>query len=89
MKHRGILTEDDRDYYRENPDPEERGRRGSDIRYRARQRIANLVKDLELLEEVGEGELVSDFHAKTDRTSRTQEEIDELRERLDELENEG
>ena len=86
MENRGLLTEDDRAYYRgekETDDPEKVGR---EKRHYIRQRIQNLVVDLELLAAAGEDELIDDFHANTDRAAKLETQVAALQEQLAALE---
>jgi hypothetical protein len=66
MRHRGLLTDDDRDYFHSDHDDDDRT--ATDIRYRIRQRITNLQDDLLLLREQDEHDLLAQFYQQTDRT---------------------
>jgi hypothetical protein len=85
MRHRGLLTADDREYFHgEREEEEEEDRTPNDIRYRIRQRINNLQDDLLLLREEGEHDLLAQFHQQTDRTALLEHELDARRDENDE-----
>jgi hypothetical protein len=74
MRHRGLLTDDDRAYLQDERD-EIDDRTLNDIRYRIRQRIANLQDDLLVLREQGEQDLLAEFYQQTDRTAVLEREL--------------
>jgi hypothetical protein len=82
MRHRGLLTEDDRDYFHGEDDDDDRTH--NDIRYRIRQRITNLQDDLLLLRESGEEDLLAQFYQQTDRTELLERELADGRDEHDE-----
>jgi hypothetical protein len=67
MRNRGILTEDDRDFYRGDKQPDDPDAVRREKRHNISKRIAHIVEDLELLTEAGETDLVDEFHRETDR----------------------
>ncbi len=60
MRNRGLLTKDDRKAYRGDRDVDEES--FHDIRWNIRKRMDRMEKDLEILEEAGEDELVDEFY---------------------------
>jgi hypothetical protein len=81
VRNRGLLTEDDRKFFRgEKDDDSEKTR--NEKRHNVRERIKNSVEDLRLLQDAGEDDLVDYFHAETDRDAKLEDELAEIRQQL-------
>lgn len=86
VQNRGLLTEDDRAFYRgektvESSEKNEKINR--EKRYNIRQRKENIAKDIDILLEAGEEDLVNEFYADIGRYERLEQEIQELRNHID------
>lgn len=81
---RGLLTKAQREFLRgEKNDVDEDSYRYN-LRSDFRARMDNLEEDLELLRESGEEKLVEEFNARFDRVGKLEEELEDLRDQLDE-----
>ncbi|WP_330633644.1 hypothetical protein [Halocatena halophila] len=90
MRHRGLLTEKDREFLR-NLDPDELDELDEDtikklrnIRYNFRQRTENTEEDIEILREAGQDDLVEEFYAAVGRFERLESKLFELQDQLEE-----
>lgn len=80
----GILTDSERSFYRgENEVEDPEGYRGN-ARHRARNRMDQIEKDLQVLKEAGEDDLLDEFYSRFSRVGELEREVAELREKLDE-----
>lgn len=82
MENRGLLTADDRAFFREktaksNPEQARRDKRSN-----VRKRIERIEEDLELLQAAGEGDLVEEFYARLGRHERLEERLRDLEEKV-------
>lgn len=83
MDHRGLLTDDDRRFFRGERDVKDPAKKASEIRYRVRRRMENLEEDIQILREADETRLVEEFYEKIGRYERLERQIEELQQRLD------
>jgi hypothetical protein len=80
---RGLLTEAERDFLRgDKTDVDPEGYRYN-VRSRFRARLDELEKDIQLLEEAGEDDLVDEFHRTFDKVERLQQRVDSLEKQID------
>lgn len=82
MRNRGLLTLDDRKVFTGEKEPEEG--RLSDIRWNVDQRMERIERDLEILREAGEDELVEEFYTRFERGAEMERRIERLEELLEE-----
>lgn len=82
MRNRGLLTDDDRRFFSGEKQPDEPDEVRREKRHNIKQRIGNIVKDLDLLADAGETDLVDEFHAETDRDAKLEAELAALRQQL-------
>lgn len=75
----GILSEGEREFFRGNKDVEDTDGYRRNARYRARKRIEQIEKDLQVLKEAGEDDLVEEFYNQFSRVQRLEDEIEQLR----------
>jgi len=85
----GILSDGERQFFLgekevEDPDGYERN-----ARYRARQRMDQIEKDLEVLRENGQEDLVNEFLNRFGRVERLEREVERLRDELSEDQQDG
>lgn len=80
----GILSDSERAVLRGEKEVEDRDGYISNARYRARKRMDQIEKDLQVLKEAGEDDLVDEFYSRFSRVSELQREVEQLREQLDE-----
>lgn len=88
MKNRGLLSADDRALFAgEKDDVDDEAQAKAKRRYNIRQRIDNIIEDLQLLEEAGEDQLLAEFYQDIEET-RIKSTVDatDLEQRLSELE---
>lgn len=78
----GLLSEGERDFYTGDKDPEDSDGYRRNARYRARQRMDQIEKDIEVLQEAGEDDLVDEFFNRFGRVQRLERELEELRSQL-------
>ena len=83
MEDRGILTEDDRAFWRGEKDVEDHSRTKAEKRHHVRQRIENLAEDVELLLEAGEDDLVTELRYYVGQNRRLEQRVARLERRLD------
>lgn len=85
VQNRGLLTADDRRFWLGEKDTEDADKVRREKRHNVNERIENIVKDLRILKDTDydETDLINEFHAKTDRESQIEEELNELRQRLE------
>lgn len=79
----GILSDGERAFFRGqkevgDPDGYERN-----ARYRARQRMDQIEEDLDVLREAGQEDLVEEFVSRFGRVERLENEVEELRQQLE------
>lgn len=79
----GILSKGERAFFRGEKDPSDPDGYKRNARYRARQRMNRIEKDLELLREAGQEDLVEEFYNRFSETTRLREEVEELREQVE------
>lgn len=80
----GILTASERAFLRGENEVEQPDAYRSNIRYRVRQRMAQIEDDLALLREAGEGDVADEFLRRFDRVGQLEQEIGRLREQVEE-----
>lgn len=83
MQNRGLLTADDRAFYRGEKDVEDEDKTRREKRYNIRQRMENVAEDIELLQEAGEDDLVNEFYGDIGRYERLEQQIQNLQEQID------
>lgn len=86
MQNRGLLTDDDRAFFRgerEFADDDKKGQARRDKRHNIRSRMANIAEDIELLQEAGEDDLVNEFYGDIGRYERLEQQIQNLQEQID------
>lgn len=79
----GILSEGERKFFNGESDVEDPDGYRRNARYRARKRIEQIERDLEVLEEAGEDDLVEEFYNQFSRVQRLEQEVESLRQQLD------
>ena len=82
MENRGLLTADDRAFFKgekevDNPEKVEREKR-----YNVRRRIERIAQDLDILRGAGESSVVEDFYEETGRYERLEKKVKELEQEL-------
>jgi len=82
----GILTAGERAFLRGDNKVEEPDAYRSNVRYRVRQRMAQIEDDLVLLREAGEGDVADEFLRRFDRVGQLEQEVERLRKQVEELE---
>lgn len=85
MQNRGLLTDDDRAFFRgerEFGDDDKESQARRDKRHNIRQRMEHVAEDLELLQEAGEDDLVNEFYGDIGRYERLEQQIQDLQERV-------
>lgn len=82
MENRGLLTADDRAFYRGEKDVEDEEKMAREKRYNVRQRIENIEEDIEILRQAGEDQVVEDFYDAIGRYERLERELAELKEEI-------
>lgn len=80
MENRGLLTDDDRRFFRGEKDIDPDGAQARNKRSRVRRRIENIAEDLEILREAGEDDLVATFEDETGAYARLDERLQEVEE---------
>lgn len=88
MQNRGLLTEDDRRFWRGEKDTDDPDKTAREKRHNVRQRIENIVTDLQILSEAEETDIINEFHAETDRGATVDDRVERLEEELGELQDE-
>jgi small-conductance mechanosensitive channel len=88
MKNRGLLTEDDRRLFRDQKNVDDAEKTKRERRHNVRERIKHIAKDLEILREADEDDVLNEFYGAVSRDARVEEELNELRDRLEKLEGE-
>ncbi|MFC7216510.1 hypothetical protein ACFQO4_20840 [Saliphagus sp. GCM10025334] len=79
----GLLSKGEREFFQGEKDPEDPDGYRRNARYRARQRIQQIEDDLELLEEVGEEDIVAEFYNQFSRVGQLEKEVEQLRSQID------
>lgn len=79
----GLLSTGEREFYRDEKDPDDPDGYRRNARYRARQRINEIEEDLELLEDAGEDDLVEEFYQRFSRVSQLEQRLNELEGQVD------
>lgn len=79
----GILSEGERKFFNGESDVEDPDGYRRNARYRARKRIEQIERDLKVLEEAGEDDLVEEFYNQFSRVQRLEQEVESLRQQLD------
>ncbi len=82
VQNRGLLTEDDREFFLGEKDTSDPDKTRREKRHNVRERIKNITEDLEILADANETDLVNEFHGETDRNSKIETELSELRKQL-------
>lgn len=88
VQNRGLLTEDDRQFWRGEKDVDDPDKTAREKRHNVRKRISRIVTDLQILSEAGETDLVNEFHAETDRGATVDDRVERLEEQLESLQEE-
>lgn len=84
MENRGLLTGDDRAFFKGEKDVDDPEKVAREKRYNIRRRIENIAEDLEILRDAHEDDVIAKFYEETGRHSRLEEQIEELQKQLDE-----
>lgn len=79
----GLLSEGEREFFEGEKEPEDPDGYRRNARYRARQRMDQIEKDIEVLQEAGEDDLVDEFFNRFGRVQRLEREVEQLRSQLD------
>ena len=78
----GILSKGEREFFQGEKEVEDPDGYKRNARYRARKRIEQIERDLEVLEEAGQEDLVDEFYNRFNRVGRLEREVEELRDEL-------
>jgi len=78
----GILTDGEREFFEGEKDPQDPDGYRRNARYRARQRMDQIEKDIKVLRDAGEDDLVEEFLNRFGRVERLEREVEELRDEL-------
>lgn len=84
----GLLSKGEREFFNGENEPQDPDGYRRNARYRARQRIDRIEKDLELLEQAGEDDIVAEFYQRFSRVEQLEREVKQLREQVDESDRE-
>ena len=84
MQNRGLLTEDDRAFFRGEKETDDPDKTRREKLFNVRERRDNVAEDLELLREAGEDETVEQFYAVVGRYERLERQLHDLQSQLDE-----
>lgn len=79
----GLLSDGERAFFRGEKNVEDPDGYRRNARYRANQRIDQIERDLGVLRDAGQDDLVEDFFNRFGRVRRLEREVEELREQLD------
>lgn len=80
----GILSPKEREFFRgENEVENPSGYRGN-ARYRARNRMEQIERDLEVLKEAGEDDIVEEFYSRFSRVGELERKVERLENELEE-----
>lgn len=83
MENRGLLTEDDRAFWRGEKDVDDHAQAAARKRYHVNQRIDRLEEDIKILRQAGEDEVVSNIYQAVGRFEQLEQEIEELRDLIE------
>lgn len=83
VQNRGLLTADDRAFFRGDKEVEDEDKTRREKRYNVRQRMENVAEDIERLREAGEDDLVNEFYGDIGRYERLEQQIRELQDQVD------
>lgn len=83
MENRGLLTEDDRAFWRGEKDVDDYAQAAARKRYHINQRIDRLEEDIKILRQAGEDEVVSNIYQAVGRFEQLEQEIEELRDLIE------
>lgn len=80
----GLLSDGEREFFQGEKDPKDPDGYKRNARYRARKRMDRIERDLEILADAGQEDLVEEFHNRFSRVGQLERELAELREKVDE-----
>lgn len=83
MENRGLMTADDRAFFRGEKDVDDEDKVAREKRYNIRRRLEKISDDLEILREAGEDSVVEDFYEETGRYERLEKKVKSLERELD------
>jgi hypothetical protein len=86
MRNRGILTEDDRSFFRDEKSVEEEDKMRAEKLFNIRERIEHLNEDVDILTEAGEDETVKLLYGTLERYERLEQQLQEIQQQLEKLE---
>lgn len=84
----GLLSQAEREFLNGDRDVENPDGYHGNLRHRARKRIEQIERDLELLDEHGHDDIVNEFWNKYSEHEQLRDDVDEIRDLLDELSDE-
>jgi hypothetical protein len=79
----GILSKSERAFFQGDHDVQDPDGYRRNARHRARKRMEQIEQDLEVLREAGEDDIVAEFYENFGRVGRLEQEIEELRAKLE------
>lgn len=79
----GLLSEGERGYFQGEKEVEDPDGYRRNARYRARQRMDQIEKDIEVLKAAGEDDLVDEFFNRFGRVRQLEQEVERLREQIE------
>jgi hypothetical protein len=86
MRNRGILTENDRSFFRDEKSVEEEDKMRAEKLFNIRERIEHLNEDIDILNEAGEDETIKLLYGSIDQYERIERQLQEIQQQLNELE---
>jgi hypothetical protein len=85
MRNRGILTEDDRSFFRDEKSVEEEDKTRAEKLFNIRERIEHLNEDIDILNEAGEDETIKLLYGSIERYKQLEQQLQDIQQQLDEL----
>jgi uncharacterized protein YnzC (UPF0291/DUF896 family) len=86
MRNRGILTEDDRSFFRGEKSVEEEDKMRAEKLFNIRERIEHLSEDIDILDEAGEDETIKLLYGSIKRYEQLERQLQDIQQQIDELE---